>query len=169
MSSEGSREIEGAKKRFAAANSQATAAATNLESAKQMLASAQSMSDAAEKERKEAKAALSAAEKRWEVINIDEDDIRSPTNNSGSSIIRRRNVSLSPHQGTNYNPRALEGPDHVGALDIMSTKETIGGEYRHHSGKTHAELVYHYTRCKFHFIHKTKLFAMRYSSLSTLL
>jgi len=96
MSSEGSREIEGARKRLAAANSQATASSTNLETIKQLLAHAQSMSDAAEKEKKDALTALKDAEKRWEVIDIDMDDIDASKKDSGSNK-QRKVPALTPN------------------------------------------------------------------------
>ena len=93
LSEGGGREVlEVARKRLTAANSQATAA-------KQMLASAQSMYDAAEKERMDAQSSLEEAEKKYEVINIDDDE---PMNsNAGSN--KRRKVSLSPQSQSNNN------------------------------------------------------------------
>ena len=93
LSEGGGREVlEVARKRLTAANSQATAA-------KQMLASAQSMYDAAEKERMDAQSSLEEAEKKYEVINIDDDE---PMNsNEGSN--KRRKVSLSPQSQSNNN------------------------------------------------------------------
>ena len=89
----GSREIlEAARKRLSTAKTQATAASTNLESVKQMLVNAQSMSDAADKEVKDAQTALDEAEKKYEVIDIDQEP-ESPTA-EGSN--KRRKVSLSP-------------------------------------------------------------------------
>lgn len=121
MSSEGSREIEGARNRLAAANSQATAASTNLESIKQLLVHAQSMFDVAEKERKEAKAGLSAAEKRWEVIDIDgDDDIETPK--KGSSSNKRRKVSPAPSNSidfsTNIKVKSGRGFNSMGPLSV---------------------------------------------------
>ena len=102
--SDGGRDaLEAARKRLYAANSQATAASTNLDSVKQMIAnmlqSAQSMSDAADKEVKDAQSSLEEAEKKYEVINIDDDE---PMNsNEGSN--KRRKVSLSPQSQSNNN------------------------------------------------------------------
>lgn len=66
MSSSGSRE--------ASAKSQVSAASQHM---KAVMASAQTMCDAADKEYKEAKAALEEAEKKYEVIDIDADDLGS--------------------------------------------------------------------------------------------
>lgn len=97
MSSEGSREIEGARKRLAAANSQAIAASTNLETIKQLLAHAQSMSDAAEKEKKEALTALNEAERRWEVIDIDADGTNNASMDDIGSNEQRKVPALTPN------------------------------------------------------------------------
>jgi len=67
MSSGGSREIEAARKRLAAARIQASAA-------KDMLKSAQTLSNTADKEVQDAEQFLSEVEKRLEVIDIDSDD-----------------------------------------------------------------------------------------------
>jgi len=84
--SEGGRDaLEAARKRLATAKSQATAA-------KQMLVHAQSMSDTADKEVKDAQTALNEAEKKYEVIDID-DEPETPTA-EGSN--KRRKVSVSP-------------------------------------------------------------------------
>mmetsp|Transcript_14868 Transcript_14868/g.26257 ORF Transcript_14868/g.26257 Transcript_14868/m.26257 type:complete len:214 (-) Transcript_14868:122-763(-) len=85
MASEGSREIEAAKQRLAAANTQAASAA-------KMMESAIAMSEAAQKEVKVAKTCLSDAEKRWEVINVVSDD----ESQGIQSRITRRKVSFSP-------------------------------------------------------------------------
>jgi len=79
MSSEGSREIDAARKRLAAAKTQAASASTNMESAKAMMAAAeimmtnaQSQIQSSSKELDDATIFLVEAEKRWEVIDIDE-------------------------------------------------------------------------------------------------
>ena len=91
--SEGGREVlEAARKRLATAKSQATAAT-------QMLVHAQSMSDTANKEVKEARTALEEVEKKYEVIDVDGDDLNP---NEGSN--KRRKVSLSPQN--NYDSTA---------------------------------------------------------------
>ena len=75
MSSSGSREVlEAARKRLASAKSQVSAASQHM---KAVMTSAQTMCDAADKEYKEAKAALEEAEKKYEVIDIDADDLGS--------------------------------------------------------------------------------------------
>ena len=77
MSSSGSREVlEAARKRLASAKSQVSAASQHM---KAVMASAQTMCDAADKEYKEAKAALEEAEKKYEVIDIDDDSGRQTT------------------------------------------------------------------------------------------
>ena len=93
--SEGSREIEAARKRFAAANSQASAAFTNLQSMKQMLVNAQSMYNAAEKEKKDAHSMLVEVEKRW-----DQYYDSNPTT-EGSN--KKRKVSFSPQLNNSSN------------------------------------------------------------------
>ena len=76
MTSEGSREIEAARKRLTAAKTQASAASKHKEMIAKLMQSANSMSDAADKEVEEAEIMLKDAEKRWDVIHID--DIDSP-------------------------------------------------------------------------------------------
>ena len=93
MASEGSREIEAARKRLAAAKAQVSVASKNMAMAKTML-------DTAEKEAKEAAAMLKDSEKRWEVIEIDNDD-DNIQKNEGSN--KRRKVSLSPQGNNNSN------------------------------------------------------------------
>ena len=93
--SEGSREIEAARKRFAAANSQASAAFTNLESMKQMLVNAQIMYNAAEKERKDAQGMLAEVEKRW--------DQYYDSNSTTEGSKKKRKVSFSPQFNNNSN------------------------------------------------------------------
>jgi len=87
MSSEGSREIEGARKRLAAAK-------TQVSSAKEMMKSVKALLNTAEKEFNEAQTALDEAEKRWEVIDIDMDDTDVSKNSSGSN--KQRKVSPAP-------------------------------------------------------------------------
>ena len=121
MSSEGSREIEAAKKRLATAKSQASFISKTLltakvaeESAKQMVEIAknnlkkakktsneiQSQKQNADKEFKAAKKMLADAEKRWEVIAIDIDDEGSSKKQSS----KKRKVSLSPSQASSNRP-----------------------------------------------------------------
>jgi len=74
-STNGSREVlEAARKRLASAKSQRSVASKNLKMQQQMLNSAKSMSEAADKEYKEARKALENAEKKYEVIDIDNDN-----------------------------------------------------------------------------------------------
>jgi len=122
--SEGGRDaLEAARKRLATAKSQATAA-------KQMLVHAQSMSDTADKEVKDAQTALNEAEKKYEVIDID-DEPETPTA-EGSN--KRRKVSVSPQANNNNNniltlpsfgirrsPDGRARGQSVGELDIIGT------------------------------------------------
>jgi len=102
MLSEGSREIEGARKRLAAAKTQVSSAKMMMEQAKAMLNSAQTLSDTADKEFKEAQTALEEAEKRWEVIDIDMDDSVVSKNSSGSNKQRK----VSPNSSLTSRIRA---------------------------------------------------------------
>ena len=98
MSSEGSREIEGARKRLDAAKKQVSTAKMMMEQAKAMLNSAQTLSDTADKEFKEAQTALEEAEKRWEVIDIDADGTNDASMNDIGSNKQRKvspNTSLT--------------------------------------------------------------------------
>jgi len=98
MSSVGSREIEGARKRLAAAKTQVSTAKMMMEQAKAMLNSAQTLSDTADKEFNEAQTALEEAEKRWEVIDIDMDDTNGASmDNIGND--EQRKVSPAPGDG----------------------------------------------------------------------
>ena len=93
MASEGSREIEAARKRLAAAKSQVSASSENVQSVKEMITKmmegAQSQLARAKKEAKEAETMLKDAEKRWEVINIDMDSDDDKTNDGGSKKKRK--------------------------------------------------------------------------------
>ena len=81
MSSDGGRhEIEAAKQRLAAA--------------KKLSALTKAAYDAAEKEVKDAQEMLDKVEKRWEVIDIDNEAIDISVQNEGNS--KKRKVSLSP-------------------------------------------------------------------------
>jgi len=92
MSSEGGRhEIEAARKRLAAA--------------KKLSSLAKATYDAAEKEVKDAQDMLSKAEKRWEVIDIDNEPDLSSVQNEGNS--KKRKVSLSPQNNNNNNENAI--------------------------------------------------------------
>jgi len=94
MTSEGSREIEAARLRLAAAKSQVSTASKNMNLVIKMMDNAKDMSNAADKEHAEAQIMLAAAEKRWEVIDVDVDDPEPTDNSKGSN--KRRKVSLSP-------------------------------------------------------------------------
>ena len=81
MASEGSREIEAAKRRLAAAklqalsaNQMAKSARSTLQSAKKNLTIAETQVVNTQKEVDAAKKYLAESEKRWEVINVDADD-----------------------------------------------------------------------------------------------
>ena len=107
MASEGSREIEAARLRLAAAKSQVSTASKNMELVTKMMDNAKEMSKAADKEYAEAQIMLAAAEKRWEVIDVDVDDPESTDNSKGSN--KRRKVSLSP-QSNNNNSSTTNNP-----------------------------------------------------------
>ena len=88
MSSEGGRhEIEAARKRLAAA--------------KKLSSLAKATYDTAEKEVKDAQTMLAKAEKRWEVIDIDNEPDLSSVQNGGGN--KKRKVSLSPQINNNEN------------------------------------------------------------------
>jgi len=90
--SAGSREVlEAARKRLASAKSQVSAATKNMKAVNDMKEGAQTMCDAADKEYEEAKAALEEAEKKYEVIDIDADDV----GNSGQEGINKRKKTLA--------------------------------------------------------------------------
>ena len=92
MSSEGGRhEIEAARKRLSAA--------------KKLSSLAKATYDAAEKEVKDAQDMLDKAEKRWEVIDIDNEPDLSSVQNEGNS--KKRKVSLSPQNNNNENEIAV--------------------------------------------------------------
>lgn len=108
MSSEGRYEIEAAKNRLAAAKTQVSSSEKMMTRAQAMLLDARKMMDAAEKmrqaaqlqlgsskeEMKAAQSSLAAAEKRWEVIEIDDQSTVSPDPEERSK--KRRKVSISP-------------------------------------------------------------------------
>ena len=95
-------EIEAARKRLAAAKTQASAAAANLTSVKEIIAkmldSAQALCDTANDEVKEAEKFLAETEKRLEVIDIDQETDSSPTKEGNK---KRKAVSLSPQPNSN--------------------------------------------------------------------
>ena len=126
MSSEGSREIEGARKRLAAAK-------TMMESAKALL-------NTAEKEYNEAQTALDEAEKRWEVIKIDDDDDTNPPKNN-----KRRKVSLSPSSSLDTNMKVKPGRAHNSMGPLFVTVEGCGiseinGRYNQKKGASSDDL-----------------------------
>ena len=93
MSSEGSREIEGARKRLAAAKTQVSSAKMMMDQAKAMLNSAQTLSNTADKELKDAEQFLSEIENRLKVIDIDDGD-----GNDDNDVINER--STNPNRAT---------------------------------------------------------------------
>ena len=118
MASEGSREIEAARKRLVAAKAQAStapemtekantmmdAAKKSMEAAKSIKQSADVMAAAVDKEMKEAQKMLADAERRWEVIDIDQEGPDSAEEkNEGSNNKKRRKVSMSPLSQENSN------------------------------------------------------------------
>ena len=115
MSSEGSREIEAAKKRLAAAKAQVSGvsdmtkkadammeiAKKNMKAAKSMKQQADLMTVAANKEVEDAQKILADAEKRWDVIEIDQEpDI---TVHEGGN--KRRKVSRVGNNNSEYDER----------------------------------------------------------------
>ena len=77
---DGSREqLEGARKRLAAAKTQSSLATQNIKNflaqQKIMMDSLKASSDAAVKEVEEAQTALTNAEKKWEVIDVDQETV----------------------------------------------------------------------------------------------
>ena len=80
VQSEGSLAIEAAKQRLAAAKAQKSAASTMVQSVATALENAKKNEDLADSEVVKADAFLNEMEKRWEVIEIDDnDEIRSPS------------------------------------------------------------------------------------------
>ena len=77
--SQGSSEIKGAGKRLAAAKTQLSFASQNIKNTlaqqKIMMESLKASLDAAVKEVEEAQTALTNAEKRWEVIDVDQETV----------------------------------------------------------------------------------------------
>jgi len=122
-SSEGSREIEAARLRLAAAKSRVSSdtkalqtaneskksveemVAKMLENATNSVNAAQNQLSISEKEVKEAQSMLAAAEKRWEVISIDLDSDNEEAANTkqGQDSNKKRKVSLSPQSNNNTN------------------------------------------------------------------
>ena len=123
-SSEGSREIEAARLRLAAAKSRVSAdtkalqtaneskksveemVAKMLENATNSVNAAQNQLSISEKEVKEAQSMLAAAEKRWEVISIDLDSDNEDEKNTKQVNSKRRKVSLSPQSNNNNTTAA---------------------------------------------------------------
>src|SRR5210317_408437 len=106
MSSEGRHEIESArqrlsaaKKQASAAKTQASAASTNLEAAKLMMENAKSHLEISSKEVDAAKKSLLDAEKRWEVIDIDEEPDEPSLNNDEGRKHKKRKVSVGSRRG----------------------------------------------------------------------
>jgi len=89
MLSEGRHEINAIRQRLAAANARASSSTEMLESAQQTLEIAQRNFDSSREEVEAVEALLMAAEKRWEVINIDIEEM------SADPSPKRRKVSLS--------------------------------------------------------------------------
>ena len=105
MTSEGSREIEAARKRLTAAKTQASAASKHKEMIAKLMVSANEMSNISNEEVKEAETMLKDAEKRWEVIDIEQEPDDSHKKNDSN---KRRKVSVSP-QTNNNNAQSVGG------------------------------------------------------------
>lgn len=112
MTSEGSREIEAARKRLTAAKTQASAASKHKEMIAKLMESANEMSNIANEEVKEAETMLKDAEKRWEVIDIEQEPDDSHKKNDSN---KRRKVSVSPQ--TNNNNAQSVGVDRLGSAN----------------------------------------------------
>jgi len=104
MTSEGSREIEAARLRLAAAKSQISTASKNMDLVTKMMDNAKDMSKAADEEYAEAQIMLAAAEKRWEVIDVDEDDPETTDNSKGSKnegrypyLLNQTTITITNH------------------------------------------------------------------------
>ena len=108
MLSEGRHEIESARQRLAAAKTQASAASKNMEAAKLMMENAKSLLESSSKEVDAAKKCLSEAEKRWEVIEIDEEEPDDLLNNDHSRKKKRKVSVVEPH-GSNNNSNYSAG------------------------------------------------------------
>lgn len=109
------------------------------------------MSNAADKEYAEAQSMLAAVEKRWEVINVDEDDPEPTVNGKGSN--KRRKVSLSPQPNNNNNsttnnttPSNIANNAIAGSSDNINQVILEGIYYRSGSSKlngTYTKIVGH--------------------------
>jgi len=123
-------EMEAAKKRLAAAKTQASAAAANLISVKEMVAkmldSAQALCDTANGEVKEAEKFLAETEKRLEVIDIDQEPNSPPKEGNK----KRKAVSLSPQPNSNNNNNSststINGTRTTGTGSSNGTNRTAG-------------------------------------------
>ena len=122
MSSSGSREVlEAARKRLASAKSQVSAASQHM---KAVMASAQTMCDAADKEYKEANAALEEAENKYEVIDIDADDLgisgRQRTRKQLKDDIAKKEKKISKNDIVYVQSRTWPGKNKPGGVARVS-------------------------------------------------
>lgn len=142
MASEGTREIEAAKRRLAAAKTQRLSASRMIasanklaESAREMMKAAKKMASTAEqnktaaqsllesssKEVDEAEAFMKVAENRWEVIDVDVDDSPKTINRKR----KRRNAVISAEGAANIGlaERTVHRPDNV---NVRSPQTSVG-------------------------------------------
>ena len=102
MSEGGHHEIDAAKKRLATAKATASSASTMMDSARSMAATAkkneataESLLNSSSKEVEEAKKLLKEVEKKWMVVDVDEDDVDdSPKKNDSKKRLRRAHKNL---------------------------------------------------------------------------
>ena len=118
MSSEGSREIQAAKKRLAAAKAQARSASENTARATAMLTraaaaarEARAQAERADKEVEEAASFLAESERRWAVIDVDAPE-GSPVDDAGSG--KKRKASLSTAANDDSSTGAAGVDTHAG-------------------------------------------------------
>ena len=95
---EGRREIEAAKQRLASAKSHASFISKTEETAKKMLADIQLQAVSSKKEVEDAQKFLAEAEKRWEVIDIDEESTSHKMSSSNQN--KKRKVSTGNDNGS---------------------------------------------------------------------
>jgi len=133
MASEGSREIEAAKRRLAAAKLQASSvnqivqsARTTLESLKKSIQAAKKNLQIAETQveqtRKEVEAAekyVAESEKRWEVIDIDDVDDDNDDDPDENNLAKRRKFELNEEQQVDMLRKTFSGMDKGSVSDDM--------------------------------------------------
>ena len=133
MASEGSREIEAAKRRLAAAKLQASSANQMVQSARSTLESLQKSIQAAKKNlhvaetqveqtRKEVEAAekyVAESEKRWEVIDINDEDDDNDDDPDENNLAKRRKCELNEEQQVDMLRKTFSGMEKGSVSDDM--------------------------------------------------